>query len=703
MKQINHLILIFFIFSTTLFSSELALTDKELSWIKKNPIVKVSNEDDWAPFDFSVEGKAQGYSVDVVKLLAKKIGIEVKFVNGHTWSELLIEFDKNNIDLMHVMSKTKERIAKYSFSKKYMPWKLSYFIKKNEKNINSAKDFDGKKVAAGKGWSTTQEFKRLYPKAIVIEYKNTVEMIEALSTSKVDICIDNNLAVSYIMSENIITNIKNGGYIKLKDIDNGFHFVSHKNSPELASIFEKAFDTLSINEKLNLQEKWFYQKEKDGKLLTKEEIKWIKENRTVLIGGELDWAPFDFVENGTYQGITNDYLNLISEKTGLKFKVETGLSWEELVESFKNKKIDILPAVYYSDSRAEYGSHTHAYYNVQDYIFVRDDSSIKSMKDFRGKTVAVPKGYITGDKIQKIYPDINILRTRSIRDSISAVLNGEADGTIEIQAVMSYILKTNAIEGIKVIPQNNFESYPLRMLVQKNNDILFSIINKAIQAIDIDEQNEISNKWINIYYNEFLDKQTIIYIIITFLLLIFIFSSRFYYDKKINQKLQLLASTDPMTKLYNRRYFTEMSESLLDLAKRNKTDTAIIMLDIDKFKNVNDIYGHKVGDDVIVSLSLILREQSRKSDIVSRWGGEEFVILLPETNVDGALVIAEKIRKVTEDSRIKLENKQELKFTISLGISKFYHETDTNIEASINRADEALYEAKESGRNKVCV
>ncbi|MCU7836631.1 MAG: diguanylate cyclase [gamma proteobacterium symbiont of Taylorina sp.] len=170
-----------------------------------------------------------------------------------------------------------------------------------------------------------------------------------------------------------------------------------------------------------------------------------------------------------------------------------------------------------------------------------------------------------------------------------------------------------------------------------------------------------------------------------------------------NTRLKLLADTDPMTHLYNRRYLTKVSESILDLAKRNETDLSVLMLDIDKFKNINDTYGHNVGDDAIISLAIILQEESRKSDILSRWGGEEFVILLPATNIDGALVISEKIRTVVEELVIKIEDVQELKFTVSIGVSQINKERDVSIENSINRADKALYEAKESGRNKVCI
>ncbi len=210
--------------------------------------------------------------------------------------------------------------------------------------------------------------------------------------------------------------------------------------------------------------------------------------------------------------------------------------------------------------------------------------------------------------------------------------------------------------------------------LKNEKDILVSI------AIDITTQKESQGQFINTHVKLVQQTQKL---------------------EKAQKELKLLASTDPMTKLFNRRYFLDMSKSILDLAKRTKSDTAVLMIDIDKFKNVNDTYGHKVGDDVLVSFSLKLKEISRKSDIVTRWGGEEFVILLANTNLNGASIIAEKIRKTTEDLIINLENNQELKFTVSIGVSNV--KNDMNIEASINRADEALYEAKENGRNKVCV
>jgi len=170
----------------------------------------------------------------------------------------------------------------------------------------------------------------------------------------------------------------------------------------------------------------------------------------------------------------------------------------------------------------------------------------------------------------------------------------------------------------------------------------------------------------------------------------------------LQNELKILVATDPMTKLYNRRYFTEISETILDLAKRDKKDLCIVMLDIDKFKLVNDTYGHKIGDDVIIRLAQNLQKHQRKSDIICRYGGEEFVILLPNTSIDGAKIVSENIRASIEDLTVKIDDNQSINFTVSMGVSQVHTNLEQNIEPALKRADEALYEAKEIGRNRVC-
>jgi len=165
------------------------------------------------------------------------------------------------------------------------------------------------------------------------------------------------------------------------------------------------------------------------------------------------------------------------------------------------------------------------------------------------------------------------------------------------------------------------------------------------------------------------------------------------------EKLKQLASLDHMTGLYNRRYFSEISMHIFDLSKRAKTPLSIVMIDIDKFKNVNDTYGHQIGDDVIIILSNILKELQRKSDIICRYGGEEFIVLLPNTTANNALLIIEKLRKIVEATPVPVDSNKDLHFTVSAGISQIIDD-ELNLDLVIKRADDALYTSKNNGRNK---
>lgn len=195
------------------------------------------------------------------------------------------------------------------------------------------------------------------------------------------------------------------------------------------------------------------------------------------------------------------------------------------------------------------------------------------------------------------------------------------------------------------------------------------------------------------------------------LILILILLFNFYWIKRlsvVNKKLRIsqddlkkLAYTDPLTQVYNRHYFYKSSTDLLNAADREKVHTSLIMLDVDKFKLINDTFGHTIGDKVLVSLSNVLKNTIRESDILCRYGGEEFIILLPNTSKEGAEIIAEKLRSKVEST--PNGEKENLQITISLGIASVAIGNKLTIEMLIDNADRALYEAKETGRNKVCV
>ncbi|WP_372999967.1 bacteriohemerythrin [Sulfurimonas sp.] len=166
--------------------------------------------------------------------------------------------------------------------------------------------------------------------------------------------------------------------------------------------------------------------------------------------------------------------------------------------------------------------------------------------------------------------------------------------------------------------------------------------------------------------------------------------------QKENIKLEELAFIDPLTGTLNRRKFEELSNLELERSKRYKSDLSFLMLDIDHFKIINDTYGHAIGDDILKHFSSICLDMARSLDIVARIGGEEFIIMLPETTSEGAYIFAERFREKIYSCEVELEG-QVIKYSVSIGIAVL--DKDKEVKEILQKADKALYKAKESGRN----
>jgi diguanylate cyclase (GGDEF)-like protein len=170
---------------------------------------------------------------------------------------------------------------------------------------------------------------------------------------------------------------------------------------------------------------------------------------------------------------------------------------------------------------------------------------------------------------------------------------------------------------------------------------------------------------------------------------------------RLFEEAQYLATSDPLTGLYNRRHFYQLAEGEFKRSLRYHRELSAIMFDIDHFKQVNDRYGHAVGDQVLIGIAKNCQKGIRTADIAGRYGGEEFVILLPETNLIRAKQFAERLRKSLGNVVVETENVP-VSVTVSMGVAALEFSC-TSLNELLNRADHALYEAKNSGRNKMCI
>jgi len=249
----------------------------------------------------------------------------------------------------------------------------------------------------------------------------------------------------------------------------------------------------------------------------------------------------------------------------------------------------------------------------------------------------------------------------------------------DILKASTYLVNENNL----IIASNNFFGID-DVLSPNANTIELSIFDDKLKLIYVENKKE---KIVSIIKNSIAQVLLLIFILFIIYILCYLLI--------LNKKVKKLANRDSLTSLLNRRAMRIESKKLLNIANRYNQDTSLLLLDIDLFKNVNDTYGHNLGDVTIKEVARVLSKNARESDLVSRYGGEEFLIMLSNSNINSAYTLAERIRKEISELKIGDTN---LKITISIGCTEY--KRDEKLDSFINRVDLLLYKAKDQGRNQ---
>jgi len=253
--------------------------------------------------------------------------------------------------------------------------------------------------------------------------------------------------------------------------------------------------------------------------------------------------------------------------------------------------------------------------------------------------------------------------------------------------LLSLLLVTGGFENTGIFW---FSTFPLLALFLKGKKegVLWIFLLVLVGSIIL-----LLNHWnlLNIPYPSTTLEQAFFSFIIVSLLA---FSYEYIREHQANQ-LKKIATVDTLTKAYNRLKITEILEHEVEMVKRYKIDLSLIMFDIDHFKGINDTYGHQIGDFVLQRIANVVRADTRVTDYFGRWGGEEFIIVLPQTNLAGTKIVANRIANSIENHKFDSIKR----VTASFGLTEFREGDDVN--ELIKRADEALYKAKNGGRNMI--
>ena len=447
---------------------------------------------------------------------------------------------------------------------------------------------------------------------------------------------------------------------------------------------------------------------------TKEEQQWINHVGSLRFS-EVEWEPLSYTADfPEYKGIIADYLQILSEVTGIEMVYIQSNTWKEVLDKFAERKIDLIPALALEDKTGSEVVFTEPYISFPLVIATKPDIGfISNTHELNGKLVGVGEGYTSENFLKNNYPEIKLFTTDNVSEGLKLLDKGKIDAFVGHMAVTMDAIKKNRLD-LRIAGKTEY-IFEHRMGLPPGHEKTAEIFNKVFSEISPEEHNRIYNSWIKM--NTETADYSLVWKIMIFAALIIagiiLWNRKLSADKKRfqhlinnlnalknelelkNIELKELAVTDQLTGIYNRLKLDEALQNEEFRYTRTKKTFGLILMDIDHFKLINDTYGHPAGDTVLVSIANLLLSATRNTDVIGRWGGEEFLIICPETDKTGIKKLAEKLRRTIEDYNFK----EISKCTASFGVT-IYSEED-NITKLIKRTDNALYSAKNSGRNKV--
>lgn len=467
-------------------------------------------------------------------------------------------------------------------------------------------------------------------------------------------------------------------------------------------------------------EGFVYERASKGSLgLTDDEMAFLQQHRTIRVGVDVDWAPLDFIDSkGFHSGVAADYLDVFSQRLGIAFEVADDLSWTETLKALRNRDVDIVALAANTPERSNYAHFTRPYIRSPMVIVTTERYDfIGSITELASERILVTDGFASHEWLKNNHPELNVEAVSSPIEGLRQVSSGKAAAMVDNLASVGFLIKSEGLSNLKISGQLP-RSFDLAVGVRNDWPLLRSILQKTLDSMTPQEHAEIYERWLSINYQTQIDYSKVAPVILGLLIvimLVFIYTLRLKHLHRHlkltngqltelqqelmvkNQDLEKLSITDKLTDIYNRHKLDAVLKDQVAVALRYKRPMSVILFDLDHFKQVNDRYGHQTGDQVLQVFSSLVSETIRASDVFGRWGGEEFMLVCPETKAEHAAELAQKIIRLIAQQPFE----QGFSQTVSAGVAEV--KSGQSVDALITECDQKLYQAKQQGRNRLIV
>lgn len=701
--------------SLTLFD----FSEQERAYLGKKRLLKVCVDPDWMPYEKIDNGQYIGLTADYMDWFEQHLGIPIYLQPTSTFSESLQFVQTNQCDFISAVGETDEKSQYLNFSSSYFHSSIVIAADIHLPWITDLNSLKGKPLGVVRGYALGDFMRGMHPELTFIDVDSINDGLEKVVKGEIFGYVGTLATVGYHIQKGYFGSLKIAATLDGSwDLNIGVR----KDEPILKTIFDKMIARLPEKEHQRILNNWVSvsSTQENPNKLNETEHGFLDKHPVIRFRTRPNRPPFEFFREGKAEGIVVDYIKSIAKIVGFTpefvFDDHT-VDWAHNMIENERTDFDTLLYSVSNQARSQRFNYGETFLSYPFMVMTHKDSDfILQMEDLNGKVVAMEKGFTTTDIIKKNHPNIKVVDAMSTAQALFMVEHGNADAYIGNLAIANYMIAFGLLENVKVAIPTGYQNIEFRFIAPKAWPELTSILSKGFRSMSPSQHSLIQQRWFALQTVERTDYRLVFIILLVSIIILSWFTwiyNRLSISKqkadsalaqlqltqraleKKNIELETLSVTDKLTGIYNRLKLEAVLNKEFERAKRYKGSFSVILVDLDHFKRVNDTLGHQAGDKVLKELAVLFCHNTRKVDTFGRWGGEEFLVICPHTDLLSTKHFAELLR-------VKLE---EYDFgeigtvTASFGVTS-YQVGDSSIEL-LSRADIALYYSKKAGRNKV--
>jgi len=688
---------------------------KWLGFDKQSDTLLLAFTPDLPPYmSVSPTGKAQGLFIDIWRLWAEQSGKDIEFI-AQSMSTGVEGVKNREIDIHIAYPESKSLSTGLMVAQEVYGINSSVYVSRRLSNILDISELSGKNLGVFRVAPYRDDIAQKYPFVNLHYYDGYKEVFKAFENEEIEAFVSSRENMNAKLVQN---NLQSSFYrLPAPNFKVSISALVHAENTELAAVIKEGFEQLPWERLVTLERSWlndkntsYFQYLENKVDLNDDELAWQQQQPVIRLGVLDGWSPVEFIDKqGQFNGINKDILDLIKLRTNLKFKTITFESWHLLFQGLLDNKIDILANATPTPKRREKVLFSHSYWDLPWVVLhPRNIGEQLNLENFYGRQIAIVKGYHLVAKIRQQHPNISLILVENIEEGMMALQSGVVDGFIENLATATELLKRESLLPLMISVVERVNVDKNHYGIRKDWPMLKTIIDKGLATISPQEKQKIYDKWFEVNIETGLDKNLVLRVsaqigIILFIVIVIIvlWNRRLQKEiktrKRLEEKMKHMATHDELTGLANRVLLKDRLNTAINFHQRQNLKIGVLFLDLDGFKNINDTYGHDIGDELLIQVADKLRTCVRQSDTVVRFGGDEFVLLLMGLHKnDEASFVAEKALAIMQQP-FKL-SAVTVRIGCSIGISMYPDDgtTDTDL---LKIADTLMYRVKANGKN----